>query len=303
MSVNLKNVDLNLLVIFEAVYSTGNISRAAERLGMSQPAVSNALARLRELIDDPLFVRTPRGVDPTVKTREMIGPVREALGLIGRHLDNGPDLDLATYKRIFRVIVVDTLEPIIMPAIMRTIMSEAPDVKIECVQGDAKFAEAIKAGTIDLACFAFPVDTTDMIVKPIAPADLVVVSRRDHPAIEKPLDLATFQQLTQIALGRELRGLTSIDRNLTANAIPRRIGYMAAKAWSIPPMVERTDLVAMLPRRFVQEISANFALDIHELPIAMPEQFTYMMWHANNELDPGHRWLRESMMQAAQTNQ
>lgn len=303
MSVNLKNVDLNLLVIFEAVYATGNISRAAERLGMSQPAVSNALARLRELIDDPLFVRAPGGVEATVKTREMIGPVREALGLIGRHLDNGPDLDLTTYKRIFRVIIVDTLEPIIMPPLVRTIMSEAPGVNIECVQGDAKFAEAIKAGTIDLACFAFPIDTTDMIVRPIGPADLVVVSRRDHPAIERPLDLETFQKLTQIALGRELRGLTNIDMNLIANGMPRRVNYMAAKAWSIPPMVERTDLIAILPRRFVQELSGNFALDIHEMPIAMPDQFTYMMWHGNSELDPGHRWLRESMLRAAQTNQ
>src|SRR5450756_562921 len=104
MSKNLKNVDLNLLVIFEAVYATSNISRAADRLGMSQPAVSNALARLRELIDDALFVRAPGGVEPTIKAREMIRPVREALGVIGQQL-GGTTLDLATYKRVFRVIV------------------------------------------------------------------------------------------------------------------------------------------------------------------------------------------------------
>ena len=128
MTVNLKNVDLNLLVIFEAVYSTGNISRAADRLSMSQPAVSNALARLRELIDDPLFVRAARGVEPTSKTREMINPVREALGLIGRHLDKGVEIDLSTYKRIFRVIIVDALEPIIMPPLVRTTLS-GPDLE------------------------------------------------------------------------------------------------------------------------------------------------------------------------------
>jgi len=304
MTVNLKNVDLNLLVIFEAIYSTGNISRASERLGMSQPAVSNALARLRELIGDQLFVRTPRGVDPSIKARELIAPVREALGLIGRHLDAGPDFDLSTYSRLFRIIVVDTLEPIIMPAVVRTLLAEAPGVNIECIQGDGQFYEGIRTGTIDLACFSFPVDTTDMIVQTLCPADLVVVSRRDHPGIERPLDLETFQRLPHIALGRELRGLTNIDRNLIARGMPhRRVGYMAAKGWSIPPMVERTDLLGILPRRFVQEIAGNFALDIHELPVELPEQFMYMMWHANRELDPGHKWLRQSIMQAVRTNQ
>jgi DNA-binding transcriptional LysR family regulator len=303
MSKSLKNVDLNLLVIFEAIYATSNISRAADRLGMSQPAVSNALARLRELIDDALFVRAPGGVEPTNRARDMIRPVREALGVIGQQLDGGAAIDLANYKRVFRVILVDTLEPIIMPPVVRTLMSEAPNVRIECIQGDAKFYEGIAAGTIDLACFAFPVDTTDMVVKPICPVDLVVVSRRDHPVITKPLDLETFQGLTQIALGRDLRGLTNIDKGLMARGLPRRVGYMAAKIWSIPPMVERTDLVGILPRRFVEAIAGNFALDIHEMPTEMPEQFFYMMWHANSDLDLGHKWLRESMMQAAQSNQ
>lgn len=302
MTVNLKNVDLNLLVIFEAVYSTGNISRAADRLGMSQPAVSNALSRLRELIDDPLFVRAPRGVEPTSKTRELINPVREALGLIGRHLDKGVDIDLASYKRIFRVIIVDALEPIIMPPVVRMMLEQAPGINIECVQGDGRFAEAIKGGTIDLACFAFPVDTTGFVVQPIAPLDLVVVSRRQHPGIDGSLDLDTFLQLPHIALGRELRGLSDIDKNLIARGKPRRVSYMASKIWSMPPMVERTDLVAILPRRFVEEVARNFELDVHELPIGLPEQFTYMLWHGNSELDPGHRWLRESMLQAAKTN-
>jgi DNA-binding transcriptional LysR family regulator len=301
MTKNLKNVDLNLLVIFEAIYATSNISRAADRLGMSQPAVSNALARLRDLIGDPLFVRAASGVEPTIKAREMIRPVRDALGVIGEQFGRGTAIDLATYKRIFRIIMVDTLEPIVMPPVMRTVMLNAPHIDIECIQGDAKFVDGIRAGTIDLACFSYPGDTTDMVVMPICPMDVVVVSRRNHPAIKRPLDLDTFQQLTQIALGRELRGMTNVDRNLVAMGMPRRVGYMAAKIWSMPPMIERTDLVGIMPRRFVQEISGNFALDIHELPIELPENYMYMTWHTNSELDPGHKWLRDSIMEAAQS--
>jgi DNA-binding transcriptional LysR family regulator len=302
MTVNLKNVDLNLLVIFEAIYATGNISRAAERLGMSQPAVSNALARLREQIDDPLFIRAGRGVEPTIKTRELINPVREALGLIGRHLGASANIDLSTYKRLFRVVVIDPLEPIIMPAVIRTITSQAPGINIECIQPHPKVFDDIRAGAVDLACFSHPTDPTDIVVKLIGPADLVVVSRRGHPGIKKPLDLETFQRLPQIALIRELRGLTNVDRSLAASMTPRRVAYMASKIWSIPPMVERTDLVGLLPRAFVNEIIGNFDLDVHEPPTAFPEQHLYMAWHTNSEHDLGHIWLRESMMQAALTN-
>lgn len=303
MSTSLKNADLNLLVIFEAVYSTGNISRAAERLAMSQPAVSNALARLRDLVDDPLFLRAARGVEPTAKAREMIGPVRDALGLIGRQLGDTSAIDLATYKRNFRIIMVDFFEAIMMPSVVSTIISQAPGISIECVQGRPNSFEEIRSGKIDLACFPFPYDSTEMVVKPIAPADVVVITRRDHPEIRGTLDLETFNRLPHVALNHELRALGGIDKELIALGVTRRIVYMTAKVWSIAPMVERTDLVGMLPRRYAVEMSRNFDIAMHEMPAGIPEQHTYMMWHTNSDHDPGHRWLRESMMQALRTNQ
>jgi DNA-binding transcriptional LysR family regulator len=302
MALNLKKLDLNLLVIFESVYSTQNISRAATRLAMSQPAVSNALARLRDVLDDPLFVRAPRGVEPTVRARELIIPVREALGLINRQIAASGDIDLASYKRNFRVIISDNLEAMIMPAIARTLIADAPGISIECVQGDRNFAEDVRSGKIDVACFPFPIDTTDIVTRPICPLDIVVVSRRDHPGIARPLDLDTFCALPQIALGRELRGITNIDKALVAKGMQRHVVYMAAKLWSIPPMVEQTDLIGMLPRRFVETISGNYRLDTHEVPTGIETQHAYMMWHINSEHDAGHRWLRESMMQAALSN-
>jgi DNA-binding transcriptional LysR family regulator len=300
---NLKTVDLNLLVIFEAVYATRNISRAADRLAMSQPAVSNALTRLRELIDDPLFVRAPKGVEPTIKARELIDPVREALGLIGRHLGTGTELDWATYQRVFRVVVVDSMEPIIMPPVVRTMLSQAPGVGIECVQAHPKVSEEIRTGTIDLACFPFPLDNiAEIIVKPVCPADMVIVTRRDHPGITRPLDLETFRRLPHIGLNNELRSLTSMDKNLAPVLESRRLAYMASKIWSIPAMVERTDLLGMLPRAFVNEIAGNFDFDVHEFPVELPEQHIYLMWHRKSNLDPGHIWLRQTMMLAAQAH-
>ena len=303
MTPSLRKIDLNLLVVFEALYAAGNTSRAAERLGMSQPAVSNALSRLRGIFGDPLFVRQARGLKPTVKSQEIIRPVREALGVIGRQFVHGDDIDLATYQRLFRIIVVDPLEPIMMPPVVRTIAAQAPGIEIECVQATAKFADAIREGTIDLACIAYPIDTTDLVVKSICAIDAVVISRRNHPQIKKPLDAETFAQLAQVGLGRELRGMTTADKTMVARRIERRTPYMAAKIWSIPSMVQNSDLVSFMPRRFAELIAPNFDLDIHELPIEVPEEHIYMTWHVNSEHDPGHRWLREAMLQAMQTNE
>src|SRR3954465_8133668 len=114
MTFNLRDLDLKLLVVFEAIYAAGNISRAADKLAMSQPAVSNLLARLRELIGDPLFARGRRGVEPTLKAQGMIEPVREALGLIGRQFGAGGEIDLASYRRTFRLSVMDPIEPLLL---------------------------------------------------------------------------------------------------------------------------------------------------------------------------------------------
>jgi len=298
MILNLRKIDLNLLVVFEALYSTGNTHKAAERLGMSQPAVSNALGRLRDLIGDPLFVRDTRGIKPTSRSREIIQPVRDALAMIGGQIVNGDSIDLATYRRLFRIIVVDALEPLLMPPVVRTIAASAPGIEIECIPASAKFADQIREGTVDLACFAFPIDMTDLVVKVICPTDMVVISRRNHPAIKKPLDAETMLRLPQIALSRELRGLTGLDRGFTAERVERRTPYLTAKIWSIPPMVQRTDLIGIMPRWFAQEVADNFQLDIHDCPIELAETHAYMVWHVNRENDPGHRWLRESMLSA-----
>jgi DNA-binding transcriptional LysR family regulator len=298
----LKNIDLNLLVIFEAIYATGNMSRAAKRLGMSQPAVSNAVSRLREIVGDPLFVRSASGVEPTARTRQLIHPVRESLNIIGHHLGTLQPFD-ATYKRVFRITIIDPIESLIMPAVIAKLLKEAPGLSIECVQAHPDLYDDIRAGSLDMACFPYPVDITDLVVKPIARLFPVVISRRNHPEIVKPLDRETFQRLPHLALGRTLRGLTNIDKNLAVALGARSVVYMVAKVWSIPALVEQSDLLGVLPRAFAESVCEKFDLDIHELPIEIPEQHIYLAWHTNSENDPGNIWLREAMFQAAREHE
>jgi DNA-binding transcriptional LysR family regulator len=296
-AVNLKDLDLKLLVVFEAIYSTGNISRAADKLAMSQPAVSNLLARLRDLVGDPLFARGQRGVQPTVKAQAMIGPVREALGLIGRQFGQTGAIDLATYRRTFRISMMDPLEPLLLPPVLNLIADRAPGVSIEGIMPRPEFAQDILSGTLELACFAYPLTSPEIVVVPICPVDVVVVARRNHAKIKETLDLDTFRALDHLALVSELRNLTQVDRELLVHDVKRRVVYSVSRVWSMPAIVAETDLVCMLPRAFAMHVAPIFNLAVYEPPVKLPEQYMYMMWHAKMESDPGHEWLR-GMLQA-----
>jgi DNA-binding transcriptional LysR family regulator len=297
---NIRDVDLNLLVVFDTVYATGSISRAARQLSLTQPAVSNAISRLREHFNDQLFVRSGRGVKPTVRSQQMIKPVRDALRLIAIQLDGRRDIDLPTYERQFRIVIVDPLEPLLMPALLQDIDGRAPHVSIETrPPSHTKVVDELMAGTLDLACYTFVLSVPGLVVVPLMPCDYVVISRRDHPRIGKVLDKDTFMALGHVGLIPELRAHISIDRDITMRVSPRRVPYLVNKVWSIPALIGGTDLITVLPRRFAEYVAPIYDLAIHETPVAISEQDYHMMWHEKNNDDPGHRWLRESLLIAA----
>lgn len=296
---SLKNVDLNLLVVFEAIYAAGNISHAAVQLNMSQPAVSNALARLRDMLGDQLFVRGRKGVEPTTRAEQMIGPVRDALGLIGRQLATGGTIDLATYRRAFRITVIDPLEPLVMPHLLRIVDAQAPGVSVESVPPFGfDFAAEILAGKLDLAVFVYPVNAPQIVTVPAGSIDPVVVARRDHPRIRGRLDRATLEELGHVVLVQALRGLAHVEKDFIAQGVMRRIVYSVTKLWSVPAIVARTDLLAVLPRDFANEIAGSFGLAVHESPVPLSTQYFHMMWHEKSADDPGHKWLRETLLAA-----
>jgi DNA-binding transcriptional LysR family regulator len=297
---DLRKVDLNLLVLFEAVYSAGSVGKAAARLGLTQPAVSNGLARLRKQVGDPLFSRRADGIVPTAGARGLITRVREALSLLTAGLDSGK-IDLATYKRQFRVVMIDALEPVIMPPIIRLVAEHAPGVSLEIVASRAPEAAAaeMRAGTIDLAVFLFPNDAPDIVTVPLGPTDMVTIARRGHPGIGGHLDVAKLKALPHVGLTRSLRAITHMPKDLAAHSVERRLVCGVDKIWSLPWMVERSDLIAFTARRFAEAMARNHAIEIHEMPIPVSEQYVYLMWHERSEADPGHRWLREAMIEAS----
>ncbi len=299
MTTELSKIDLNLLVLFEVVCSTGAIGAAAERLHMTQPAMSMGLKRLRELVDDPLFVRAGRGVEPTVKASQLIGPVREALGIINRQLAGGEAFDLAGLKRHFRIVVADSMEPVVMPPILRRIAVEAPEITIESVAGTREFGAELKSGQLDMACFGYLIDGADIKSVAVDLYDLVAIVRRDHPRARRGLDIEGYRKLRHVVLNRELQIVANVVKDMVAADVTRRVPYVVGKLWSVPAIVEATDMAAMLPRRFATYAAARFDIEIHEAPMPLPRQHVYLMWHERHEDDPGHRWLREAIVEVA----
>jgi DNA-binding transcriptional LysR family regulator len=298
VAVNLKNLDLNLLVVFDMVYSTRNISRAAEQLSLSQPAVSNALTRLRDLIGDPLFLRGRRGVEPTLKAHEIAQTVRDALAMIGQKL--APEtLDLSTYRRHFRIVVPDPFEPIMMPPVLRLVTEKAPHVTIEGLSAfRIDHLKELRDGTVDIAVHVAPPAAPDIQSASLGGTDVVLLARHNHPGITGPLDIEMLRTLPFVVLVPELRNLLTPSTNLLAHGVKRREVYSASKLWAIPMIIERTDLVGVLPRWFHREIVKNFDVTAHELPVKLPEQQCALIWHTRANSDPGHKWLRESMASA-----
>jgi DNA-binding transcriptional LysR family regulator len=299
---NLRNFDLNLLVVFDAVYSAGNISHAAKQLALTQPAVSNALGRLRERFDDPLFVRDGRNMKPTLRSRQMIGAVRDALGLVRRQLGEDAVIDLASYKRLFRIVVTDALEPFLMPPMLNQIDASAPGITVDSrPAGSTQVINELIGGTLDLALYTYQASAPGVIMIPVCPVEAVVVARRDHPRIRGKLDLKAFMACGHVTFINELKALSNIERDIAHGAGARRVPYMANSLWSIAAIAGKTDLLGILPRRLAEELAAGFNLAIHEPPAKIAEQHLYMMWHERNQDDIGHRWLRQHLTAAAQT--
>jgi len=298
---NLRNFDLNLLVVFDAVYSAGNISHAAKQLSLTQPAVSNALARLRERFDDPLFVREGRNMKPTLRSRQMIGAVRDALKLVRRQLGEDADIDLSSYKRLFRIVITDALEPFLMPPLVNEIDALAPGITIDSrPSGSTHVINELIGGTLDLALYTYQASAPGVVMVPVCPVEAVVVARRDHPRISGTLDIETFMACGHVTFINELKALSNIERDIAHGAGMRRVPYMANTLWSIAAIAAKTDLLGLLPRRLAEELAAGFGLAIHRPPMKIAEQHLYMMWHERNEDDIGHRWLRQHMTAAAQ---
>lgn len=298
---NLRSLDLNLLLVFDAVYNERSISKAAVKLHLSQPAVSNALARLRERLEDPLFERNSQGMLPTPRAKVLMEPVRRALDILERGLRRDDPFDFTHSEREFVIAVEDYGETIVLPRFVDWLAKTAPQVRINIRPEPSSRLEAeLRDGRVDLALDYFALPHSGYESHCLLIESLLTLSRRDHPDIGEQLSLDNYMKARHIALTPRTRTTSMIDLALSKRGLKRTISVTVPHFQSMPVMVQTSDMICTLPRRMANLYADHFRLKVHTVPLRIPEFPVYLIWHGSLDADPGHRWLRSHLIEFAQ---
>jgi len=291
---NLARVDLNLLVVLETIHAEGGITRAAEKLHLSQPAISHALARLRETFDDPLFVRQGNTMVPTPFARRLLEPVRESLRTLGAAFAGLERFDPATSRKRFTVGLRAVMESAVLPALMQEILDAAPGVSVAAVRVDRRRVEAdLAAGALDVALDVL-LPVPDVVSHARLSSDrLVVVARRDHPGIGDTLGLDAYLQLDHVLVSARRRGMGLEDTALSRLGHRRTIRMRCQQYFAACRVVSRTDLVLTMPERQARITNREFDNRVLPLPLDGLSLDAYLYWHASADTDPANAWLRQ----------
>lgn len=295
---NVQDIDLNLLRVFDAVLRERGVTPAAVRLGLTQPAVSNALARLRALFGDALFVRTPAGMDATPFARGVAEPVRQALALLESALAHGPGFEPATSTRAFRFYMSDLGQIEFLPPLVERVQRVAPGVRLEAVAFDLEhIGDALGSGALDLAVGFLPALGPPVERHALFRDPYVCLMRADHPRIGKTLTRKKFVEASHALVTYRGGGHRVIEEALERAGVARRIALRVPHFTVVPMVLERTDLILMLPARVARVYERRGNFKSLPPPVPMPVAEVAVHWHERFEADPGNRWLRDQVIE------
>lgn len=289
---DLREVDLNLLVIFQHLLEDANLSAVARRLGLSQPAVSNALRRLRTTFGDELFVRTPQGMLPTPLAEQMAGTVGEALGMLTHMLDARPAFDPASSARRFRVAMSDVGEIHFMPALMESCARLAPGVRIESMrlQG-AELQRELDGGRVDLALGAFQGLGSGIMQRMLFRQGYATLYRHGHPTAHEGMGLKAFRAEQHLMVSHAAP-YGQVNQSLEKAGVVLAGHFSVPHFAAVPYIVSTTDLLATVPRKLADSAASRFGLHMLTPPVRVPSLQTNSYWHRRFHRDSGSQWLR-----------
>jgi DNA-binding transcriptional LysR family regulator len=298
--VRLSAVDLNLLVVFDALMQERNVTRAARRVALSQPALSHALGRLRHMLKDELFIRSPRGMMPTPRADQLALPVRHALDELQRSLEP-PQFEPAKAARSFRIAVDNYAAIVVVAPFTLRIAKAAPSVILEFrPSGTLNVFDLLDRGQLDLAIGPSGREGERFSQSPLLEDGFVAILRRSHPAAEsRKLTKESFAALPHLEISSSRQETDFIDSALARAKLSRHI-TMRAPFLSAVRILAGSDAVAVLPRRIARELTGYRPLVVRDLPFASPPVLTAMTWPRWLDNDPAHRWLRENVERTAQ---
>lgn len=302
---NLQAIDLNLLVAFEALMDERNVTRAARRIGLSQPAMSNALTRLRRALDDPLMVRTPGGMTPTPAAQALIEAVRPALSQIRAALEEKPAFDAAASRRAFHVLTSDYAEIILLAPLVGKLRQQAAGISVRAHRPPNVFqppSRTALSDSFDLAIGFFPdALSLDASVRSefLFEEDNVCIASAHHPSIKSRISIRQYAAARHAAVFYKSEGPGVIDTVLAQKGLTRELAALAPHFASVPFIVAGSDLIATVPRRLAARFSKPLKLQILPMPFTLPPFRLSMLWHERVDSDPAHAWLRGLVVETA----
>lgn len=291
----MNDLDLNLIPHLVAIEETRNVSRAAERLGVSQPRVSTALARLREYFNDPLFVRTARGMEPTPRTLALVPAAREALARIERGMLDRQHFDPSTSSETFSIALSDVGEIVFLPRLLQAFAQQAPNANLRSVSAShGHVGRGLEAGEIDLAIGYFPdLRGNNFFQQRLFSHRFICLMRRDHPFAREPLTLERFLACGHAVVRAEGRSQEILENHLDRERVRRRAVLETPHFMSLPFILSRTDLIATVPHAIgFAYVAEHASITLAEPPLALPRFDLKQHWHRKFHNDARTKWLR-----------
>jgi len=306
---NFKRIDLNLLVVFDIIYQKKNLTKAGENLNISQPGVSNALNRLRELFNDPLFVRTSQGMLPTLKAEELADPIKRVLLDLNNIINIEKEFIPKNCDRTFWLSMTDFSETLLLSRIIERLKQEAPKVNITVFHSNREERhKLLESGKMDLAIYShYPkhkegddkfniqfTSKTDLYQQKLFDEQEVCVIRKDHPIISQSITIKQFMQCDHIhfAPHQGMKEVGVVEKVLMEQKLKRKIKLKVSNTMAMLDIVSRTDLIGVVVERLAMHFAENRNIKILPVPFEMPKLEMTQYWHERHHNDPPHKWFR-----------
>jgi DNA-binding transcriptional LysR family regulator len=290
----LRDIDLNLLVVFNELLRLRRVSAVAESLDVSQPAVSNALNRLRRLLGDELFLRTAKGMAPTPFAERLAEPVGYALGAIYTSLNEKVTFDPGTSRRDFSIAMTDIGEIYFLPELMKRLALTAPGVTISTTPTSRPdLRELMESGQIDLAIGFVPGLKTGFFQRRLFRQRYVCLYRKRHPLAQDGMTLKAFRAAHHVAVVAQGTGHGMVDEVIQRAGIVRDVRLRVPHFVAVGHILQNTDLIAVVPQAYADRTLAPFGLESAPCPVKIPDIVINVLWHAKNHREPANQWLRQ----------
>ncbi|QIB66095.1 LysR family transcriptional regulator [Kineobactrum salinum] len=292
---NFHGIDLNLLVAFHALINERSVTRAATQVGVSQPAMSAALSRLRKLFGDPLFLRSAEGLRPTPVAMDLAAPISQALEKIESAFVKKPEFVPGTASLTFKLGLSDYPAFVLLPSLLQSLEKKAPDVSLNVhAFNDRDHAvDLLDAGIIDAAIGVPPTHADGRILtRPVLRDEFVTIVAADHPAARRGMNMKTYLELRHILVSPEGQLYGIVDQTLAQLRKKRNLALTLSQMFAVPDIVARTSMTATVMKRVALSSPAGNRLVLFPPPVTLPEIVFDLIWHRRSDSHPAQDWFR-----------